>query len=126
MDNLRRKHTVSETKVDHGLHKNLPEEDERQPKFAEQRKERGFDDTETWALDQALALFAIPRLKRFKEIHICHPPGMTMKKWDSILQQMIDGFEEVLLRDEKIADWDFKKVDKGLKLFAKWYADLWW
>jgi hypothetical protein len=126
MDNLRRTHKISETKADHGLHKNISKKDKRQRAWSKQRKERGFDDTETWAMDQAFAKFILPRLQRFKEVHICYPPDLTMKKWDNIIQQMIDGFEEILRRDEKIADWDVKKVDKGLKLFAKWYHDLWW
>jgi hypothetical protein len=112
--------------MDYGYSKNLPKKDSRQSLYKKQREERGFDDTETWALDATIAKFVLPRLKRFKELHICHPSSITMEEWDCIIQQMIDGFEEALLRDEKIVDWDYEKVNTGLKLFVEYYHDLWW
>ena len=38
-------------------------------KYKQQRFENGFDDTETWHIDRTLALFIIPRLKRFIEVN---------------------------------------------------------
>lgn len=115
--------------MDYGFSKEMRPEDERHPHWAKQREERGFDDTEMWALDQSIAAFLIPRLKRFKETHICHPPRITMEQWDEILQKMIDGFEEVLTRDDLTSkrgrEYDSSKVREGLKLFAEWYHDLW-
>ena len=49
----------------------LRKDDYRHPKFKEQRKERGFDDTETWCLDSTITSFVLPRLERFKELNIC-------------------------------------------------------
>lgn len=113
--------------MDYGLSSELPEGDERQPLYLKQREERGFDDTETWGLDHVFAQFAIPRLKVFKELHGCHPGKLTMEEWDDILQQMIDGFEEVLRKNcGVLKDFDVEKVNKGLDLFSKWYLDLWW
>lgn len=109
---------------DYGLHKELPDDDKRQVLFKEQRETRGFDDTETWSLSSSMARFIIPRLERFKELHCCHPGTLTMEKWDKILQEMIDGFKEVERMDEN--DFDHAKVKRGLKLFKKWYLDLWW
>lgn len=110
--------------MDYGFSKDLKPDDKRLPEYAKQREERGFDDTETWSLAWVIARFILPRLKRFKEAHCCYPPSLTMKKWDKKLQKMIDGFEEMTKEDN--FDVDYKKVDKALKLFRKWYYDLWW
>jgi hypothetical protein len=115
--------------MDYGFSSEIDPDDERQPFWAKEREEFGFDHTEMWALDQALAKMILPRLKHFKECHICFPPTITAKKWDNILQSMIDGFEEILTRDltteKRGREWDVKKIQKGLRLFAKWYFDLW-
>jgi hypothetical protein len=64
--------------------------------------------------------------------------GLTPKKWDAILQQMIDGFKRAQKRDAIID----RKMNKGIpfkkafkeeeksfrdtmNLFAKWFFDLW-
>ena len=38
-------------------------------KYKQQRFEQGFDDTETWHMDRTIALFIIPRLKKFIEFN---------------------------------------------------------
>lgn len=115
--------------MDYGFSSELPVDDPRQEIFAQQREERGFDDTELWALDSVIAKMLIPRLKAFKESHICHPTTITMEQWDALLQEMIDGFEEQLTRDmtssERGRGYDFEKMQRGLKVFAEWYNDLW-
>jgi hypothetical protein len=127
--NVPEKPKVERDPRDYGFSTELREADERQAAWAEQRRTRGFDDTETWALDAVIAKFLIPRLKRFKELHFCHPPQISMEQWDEILQKMIDGFEESLTRDDltekRGREWDSTKVEEGLKLFAEWYHDLW-
>lgn len=115
--------------MDYGFSSTMRPEDERQPHWARQREERGFDDTELWALDSALSQMIVVRLKAFKDGHICHPPCITMEEWDGIIQKMIDGFEEVLTRDltteKRGREWDGEKVQEGLKLFAEYFCDLW-
>lgn len=96
----------------------------REKKFALQRKKRGFDDSETWNLDDTFVLFIVPRLEAFKEIVNCYPNGLTMRKWKSIIQQMIDGFKEYENRDY-CGDLP-EKVDKSLILFAQYFTSLWW
>lgn len=110
--------------TDYGCSKDLPADDRRLAEYKRQRKSRGFDDTETWSFSASTARFMIPRLKRFKEINNGFPPDLTPEKWDSIIQQMVDGFEEELLRYDD--GFDRKKVDKGLRLFSKWFQHLWW
>jgi hypothetical protein len=103
--------------------------DEDLEKFRKQRLERGFDDTETWNLDNTIALFIVPRLKRFKEVTDCYPHGYeSIENWKEAIQKMIDGFELWITHDE----WDHrdvekhKKVDEALQLFAKEFKALWW
>lgn len=105
--------------------KKLSPQDKRHGEFASQRERFGFDDTDLWTLDQTIAKFALDRLKRFKEIKVCHPTDISSGEWDDILQKMIDSFEEILLRDEKLDNWDLDKVDVGLNLFVKYFHDLW-
>lgn len=115
--------------IDYGISKEIAEDDPRQELWAKQREERGFDNTELWALDQALAKMIIPRLKAFKESHICYPCGITFDDWNDKIQKMIDAFEEILTRDmtkeQRGHEYNVKKIKTGLNLFAKWYHDLW-
>lgn len=112
------------TEWGYGFAGDLPPDDERHEKFALQRKERGFDDTETWNLDVTFCKFIIPRLQALKEKHFCHPPSITMEEWDDIIQEMIDGFS-IHLTDDYIRE-NFDKTQKALDLFNKWFFDLWW
>jgi len=103
--------------------------EERLEEFRKQRLERGFDDTETWNLDNTIALFIVPRLKRFKEVTDCYPYGYeSIENWKEAIQKMIDGFELWITHDK----WDHrdvekhKKVDEAIQLFAKEFKALWW
>lgn len=103
------------------------ENDDRQEEWYNQRKENGFDDTETWSLKTTIAKFTLPRLKWFKERHFDHPCDITFEKWDEILDNMIFSFEYYAKDEwEPISNEDFKRVEKGMKLFSEYYGDLWW
>ena len=103
------------------------ENDDRQEEWYNQRKETGFDDTETWSLKTTIAKFVLPRLKWFKERHFDNPWDITFEKWDEILDNMIFSFEYYAKDEWKpISDEDFKKVEEGMKLFGEYYGDLWW
>lgn len=111
-------------------------------KYHRQRKQRGFDDTEVWNLDATFAEFALPRLKRFKEINMGVPAelceGCTIeegsKKWDNILDHIIKAFEWYIDKntrpDYNPDDWqeDFvnRYIHEGLGLFAKYFFSLWY
>ena len=98
--------------------------------FAKQRKERGFDDSETWSLDHTLAKWLAPRLKRYKEINIIVGPIDKGRNWNQILDEMITTFEFLAseerwnVADPKDKRW--KQVKVGLELFAKYCTNLWW
>lgn len=102
--------------------------DKREPLWAKQRKERGFDDRDTWSLDYTLAQWLVPRLKRFKEVNNGFPIGLTHEKWDKIIDELIWTFE-FLGSEERWSCYnkkDWKRVHKGLRLFGKYLLDLWW
>ena len=91
--------------------------------FKQQRLERGFDDSETWALDCTIAKFIEPRLRRFKEIKAGYPSIISEEKWDDILDKMIYAFE-CINKDTTYDNED--QVNEGLDLFRKYFFNLWW
>lgn len=97
--------------------------DKRWDDFKQQRLERGFDDSETWALDCTIAKFIEPRLRRFKEIKAGYPAIMSEEKWDDILDKMIYAFE--CINKDTVSD-NEDSVDEGLDLFRKYFFNLWW
>ena len=111
-----------------------PEEnDERAKKYKEQRMTRGFDDSETWNLDITISKFLVPRLKAFNECNNGFPSRLTKKKWNKILEEMIEGFELYIKKDDWVFEQDlnernekYAKVNKALKHFSKYFYDLWW
>ena len=102
--------------------------DERETKFSEQRKEVGFDDTETWSLTDTISRFIIPRLKRFKAVNNGVPHGQTEESWDMILDKMVLSFE-LTCRDSGSRDYTDEEriqLNEGLDLFRKYFFELWW
>lgn len=100
-------------------------------KFLYQRLTRGWDDSDTWSLDTTIAEFTLPRLKRFKELNIGHPPELTSEEWDAILDKTIKAMELIA------TEWDYKPctlsvseeeviIQEGLDLFGKYFRHLWW
>jgi hypothetical protein len=103
-------------------------DDKREEEFIEQRKQNGFDDSETWSLRDTIGRFILPRLKRFKEVTIAHPGGLKEEEWDEILDKMIKAFE--LLTKENgafmLTEGEYKEFEEGMDLFRKWFLALWW
>lgn len=107
-----------------------------------QRLTRGWDDSEIWSLDNTFAGWIVPRLKRLREKK-CGVPVMLLRdahdhtdeqykeaedKWNSILDEMIEGFSIKPLNDET-GDWskeDQDKYDLAKNLFVKYLDNLWW
>lgn len=107
------------------------EDDKREPEWKAQRLTRGFDDTEMWSLDCTIAKFIAPRLRVFLEQAERiedHPGNVTFQEWKGILEQMIEGFEiypDHFNWSEEESDANWKKVNKALSLFHKWFFNLW-
>ena len=99
--------------------------DKRYGKYKKQIKECGFSDTETWNLYSVISEFTLPRLKRFKEVRCTHPSCITDEKWEEVLDKMILSFE-LICEDGEFDQKNWKQVQEGMKLFQKYFFDLWW
>lgn len=102
-------------------------EDDREDKFKKQRIARGFDDSETWALDYVIASFIIPRLKRFIEVNSINFNNEYEKDFGKSLPKMLKAFE-LVVRDEGSRIWtdkEEKQYNKGIKLFQEYFLALW-
>ena len=91
-----------------------------------QRKLRGFDDTELWSLDCTICRFIAPRLKVFIENTMSSCPGKFMDnpdEWVEILNKMLYAFEhyEVNYKMDENAD----KIEERLNLFHEYFNMLW-
>lgn len=76
------------------------------------------------SLKTYLATIIVPSLEKFKIETISHPIDLTSDEWSKNLDDMIFAFKYYLNEDNRKLT-DFKKSQKGLKLFAKYYNDLW-
>lgn len=93
-------------------------------RLKKQLKEQGFDDSECWNLDETIARFILPRIKKLKEITHGYPGDLKNEhEWDEILDRIARAFE-IIIED----DFDLKvnkEYTEGMKLFAKYYRNLW-
>lgn len=108
---------------------------EREPKTIEtyklQRQENGFDDTETWHLDRTIALFLIPRLKRYIELNNGFPNGETPESFDEKMHFIINSLEkyyseyyESVEIDERKSIYENARIAVN-HLSSLWF-ELWW
>jgi len=113
----------------------INDKDKRYKKYVSQLRKNGFCDCETWALDSVISEFILPRLRRFKELNNGFPMGLSIGKWNNILDKIIFSFEWNLLKEEddiyekltsKEKKISWKKYNEGMELFAKYFRDLWW
>lgn len=103
----------------------LPDEDTRLPSYQIQRKENGFDDTETWSLHITLFRFLAPRLKRLIECQenaICAHWPSYFDDFDSLLEAV-----EALAKDDFESYKDEKKYWEVVEtLLPKLLPYMWW
>lgn len=82
-------------------------------------------------LDYYLAKKILGPLKVFRKELVSYPSGLSSsEEWEEILDKMIYSFEYIIKKDDlylsvKEERIEMKKADEGLKLFAKYYQDLW-
>jgi hypothetical protein len=101
--------------------------------YRQQRFERGFDDTETWHMDRTMALFIIPRLKRFIEVNNGIPIGETEESYDEKLRFIIQAFENYYVSDKYFNSVDIEErkkltddVKSAVEYLSKLWFELWW
>jgi len=95
-------------------------------KYPLQKIFRGYSDIEVWNLYFHTAKYILPRLIRLYHNFNSYPTGLTPRQWREILNDMIYSFNYII-EQEKDTTYPVnnKKFTKGLKLFAKYYIDLW-
>ncbi len=98
-----------------------------------QRFENGFDDTETWHLDRTMALFIIPRLKRFMEVNNGIANGETEESYYEKLRFIIGAFENYYVSDKYFNSVDIEErkkltddVKQAVEYLSKLWFELWW
>ena len=101
--------------------------------YRQQRFERGFDDTETWHMDRTMALFIIPRLKRFIEVNNGIPNGETEESYDEKIKFIISAFENYYVSDKYFNSVDIEErkkltddVRQAVDYLSKLWLELWW
>ena len=101
--------------------------------YKQQRFEQGFDDTETWHMDRTIALFIIPRLKKFIELNNGIPTGETVESYNEKLNFIINAFENYYATNryyESVDDAERKQltddVKKAVEYLSKLWFELWW
>ena len=101
--------------------------------YKQQRFEQGFDDTETWHMDRTIALFIIPRLKKFIELNNGIPTGETVESYNEKLNFIISAFENYYVSDKYFNSVDIeerKKLTDDVRLaveyLSKLWFELWW
>jgi hypothetical protein len=101
--------------------------------YKQQRFENGFDDTETWHIDRTMALFIIPRLKRFVEVNNGIPTGETVESYDEKLRFIITAFENYYATNKYYESTDIEERKKlsddvrtAVDYLSKLWFDLWW
>jgi hypothetical protein len=87
------------------------------------RKEHDIEWLDIYGLYYHLSKHIYPRLKLFRDNTFSYPMGLTLKKWKIILNKMIFAFKAIAKDDRK--EEEYKKIEEGLKLFAKYFTDLW-
>ena len=100
-------------------------------KYFYQRGRRGYSDRDLWDLSCYLSDMLSRALSDLKKNKHGYPPMLTEKKWDRILTDMQSGFLAHLALMDIMTDSKehtaklVATMDKGLKLFVKYYMDLW-
>jgi hypothetical protein len=96
--------------------------DSREKSLSKQRIERGFDDSEMWSLDETIANFILPRLKRFREIY---PQSIVdSESFIKEVDKMIVAFE-IVKKCGPYNDEEQTKLKDGFKSFGEYIQGLW-
>lgn len=66
-------------------------------------------------------------LKTFKAKGYSHPANLTFEEWNEMLDDMIYSFQAVVDGKDgfSLNDEEYKRYERGFKLFGEWYTALW-
>lgn len=122
------KYDIKELNIPNLCFSLVSENDKRNVEFKKQRIERGFDESETWALNLTIAKFIIPRLelyeKKKKAKDILKREPELIKDIENFLNAMklIVNNEGLFFSDKE----EEEIYNKGIKAFPKIFNSLWW
>ena len=103
--------------------------------------EEGFVDAEHFSLDTSLSLYIYSQLCYFRDYPMtCGTPcGLTHEKWEEIVNAMIEAFRLLIVEEDYSERWTMseqewkhksknkqKKINYGLRMFIKYYSNLWY
>ena len=101
--------------------------------------EDGFVDAEHFNLDTTLSLYIYSQLCYFRDYPMTcvTPMGMTHEQWEEIVNSMITAFKLMIVADNeswRLTDKERKyhsknrnkKINHGLRMFIKYYHNLWY
>ena len=103
--------------------------------------EEGFVDAEHFSLDTSLSLYIYSQLCYFRDYPMtCGTPcGLTHEKWEEIVNTMIEAFRLLIIEEDYSERWTMseqewkhksknkqKKINYGLRMFIKYYSNLWY
>ena len=103
--------------------------------------EEGFVDAEHFNLDTSLSLYIYSQLCYFRDyLMTCGTPcGLTHEKWEEIVNAMIEAFRLLIVEEDYSERWTMseqewrhksknkqKKINYGLRMFIKYYSNLWY
>ena len=107
-------------------------------KFAYQRLFRGYDDRWYWSIKDELTPILIDCLEFYKKQEEYPCNFKDKEEWNKIIETMIEGFKAgrdldyVMYKDfenseDMVKEYNrlYKIKNKGMKLFAIHYSDLW-
>jgi len=70
------------------------------------------DKWDTWSMDHTLSHIVLPMLVQLKATNHGYPSGLTEKKWDSIMDEMIWAFEQKCRDDWESDYYEYKSISK--------------
>jgi len=93
------------------------------------REHEIYDKSEMWSLDGTLVDFIYPRLIELKKVKHGYPSELAdEKEWDAIFDKILKAFEIMHEDEDYPSGYDRKlqpQIDEGLRLFGKYFQNLW-
>lgn len=91
-----------------------------------QRAERGWADTDVWALDTYIASVLHGALQHLAENTVASPPTLSHEEWRDLLEEMAAGFGAwAACSGSTYDEYTLQAARHSLKLLRHWWADLW-
>jgi hypothetical protein len=86
-----------------------------------------FASVEFYSLDYTLACSIYSYLCYYRDhCMIGYPTYMSVDKWSDIVNKMITGFKIYIQRDGKLSKTKQKQMHYGMRLFIKYFGELWY